>query len=411
MENDKLQICVIESANGGGLIHFAYQLCTALANEGADVTLIVGTEYELDSLPHNFKVLKMLRLWKSFESRSEEDLSNRFRLIQKKVYWMARRVVRGVRFVATWVNLVRYLVRTRPHLIQFSRFDHAVEAFFITYLKARGFTLSQVCHEFEARENGHMLQNMLASLYMRAYRSFSAIFLLAHESRGRFLSLFPSLDPAITHVVPHGNSDWMLGIQSPPEKVQLRNRYGLREDDKVVLFFGLLAPSKGLDDLVEAFALALSSCDAKLVIAGYPTKQLNLLRIHERIAELGLGDRILLDLRYIPVDEVGSLMDLATVVVYPYLSSTQSGSLQVAYTFSKPVIVTEVGGLPEVVVDGKSGFLVPSHSPSLLAEKIVTLVNDPGRARTMGQYARQLASTRFAWDTVAKEMMDVYREL
>ncbi len=162
---------------------------------------------------------------------------------------------------------------------------------------------------------------------------------------------------------------------------------------------------------MEAFALALSSCDAKLVIAGYPTKQLNLLRIHERIAELGLGDRILLDLRYIPVDEVGSLMDLATVVVYPYLSSTQSGSLQVAYTFSKPVIVTEVGGLPEVVVDGKSGFLVPSHSPSLLAEKIVTLVNDPGRARTMGQYARQLASTRFAWDTVAKEMMDVYREL
>lgn len=411
MQSDKLQICVIEPANGGGLIHFAYQLCSALADAGADVTLIVGTEYELESMPHNFKVKKMLRLWKGYEQRSEQDLSNRFRRMQMKLYWSARRVVRGVRFVATWVNLVRHLMRARPHLIQFSRLDHTVDAFFITYLGARGFTLSQICHEFESREGNSLLDGLAAHLSVRAYRSFSAIFHLAHESRQRFLELFPTVEPDKNHVIPHGNSSWLLGRQLPPQDAALRQRYGLGADDKVVLFFGLLAPSKGLEDLVEAFALALEQCEARLVVAGYPTKQFDLPGVRERISALGIGDKVTLDLRYIPIEEIGALMDLATVVVYPYRSSTQSGSLQVAYTFGKPVIATQVGGLPEAVEDGQSGFLVPSHQPREMAEKIAALINDPALAGRMGQHARHLSDTRFAWDNVARQMLDVYRAL
>jgi glycosyltransferase involved in cell wall biosynthesis len=411
MENDKLQICVIEPANGGGLVHFAYQLCTALTNEGADVTLIVGTEYELDAMPHNFKVEKMLHLWKGYEKRSEQDLTNRFRHLQKRIFWAARRVVRGIRFLIAWLNLAAYLLRTKPHLVQFSRFDHFLDAIFITFLKSRGFILSQVCHEFESREGGGGLRRLLVGMYRRAYRSFSAIFLLAHEGHDRFLSLFPSVQPQNVFVIPHGNSEWLLNIQSSTGTLKLRQRYGLREDEKVVLFFGLLAPSKGLEDLAEAFALALETCDARLLIAGYPTKQFDLLKLNARITEMGIGDKVTMDLRYIPLEEVGALMNLATVVVYPYHSSTQSGSLQVAYTFGKPVIATAVGGLPEAVEDGRSGFLVPPQSPRLMAEKISLLVNDPLLAQELGRYARHLSDTRFAWDTIARQMLAIYKTL
>ena len=120
---------------------------------------------------------------------------------------------------------------------------------------------------------------------------------------------------------------------------------------------------------------------------------------------------MIFDARYIPLNEIGPLMGLASVVVYPYRSGTQSGALQTAYTFGKPVIATAVGGLPEVVEDGKSGYIVSPNSPSEIAEKIVALVNNPKMADEMGQYARHLSETRFSWNTVAAQIAREYRRL
>jgi D-inositol-3-phosphate glycosyltransferase len=178
-----------------------------------------------------------------------------------------------------------------------------------------------------------------------------------------------------------------------------------------VLFFGLLAPSKGIDDLIEAFALVRQSCDAKLLIAGYPTKHINIDELKKKIAALDLTDHVFLDLRYIPLEEVGALMGLATVAVYPYRSSTQSGALQVAYTFGRPVIATAVGGLPEAVEEGRSGFLVPVESPNDLANKIMLLINHPELTKVMGTYARHLSETRFSWRSVARQIVKVYDQL
>jgi glycosyltransferase involved in cell wall biosynthesis len=125
----------------------------------------------------------------------------------------------------------------------------------------------------------------------------------------------------------------------------------------------------------------------------------------------GIADKVIMDLRYIPLNEIGALMELATAVVYPYRSSTQSGSLQVAYTFGKPVIATAVGGLPEVVEDGKSGFLVQPHSITDLAEKISSVMNDPSLAAEMGRYARHLSVTRFNWDSIALQMLGQYKDM
>jgi glycosyltransferase involved in cell wall biosynthesis len=101
-------------------------------------------------------------------------------------------------------------------------------------------------------------------------------------------------------------------------------------------------------------------------------------------------------------------MGLATVAVYPYHSSTQSGALQVAYTFGRPVVATQVGGLPEVVEHGRSGFLVSPESPYELAQGILKLVNNRELTKIMGEYARHLSETRFSWRSVARQMLQVY---
>jgi len=412
MEN-KLRLAMVEPNGSGGLIHYAYQLCTALADDGLDVTLVTGKDYELADLPHNFRVNNMLDLWPLFESRSEQDVrANRWQRTWRKLRWTLRRGVRAARLIRAWMCLTRYLSRTRPDIIQFSKINFPFEAVFLAYLRRRGLILSQICHEFELRES-HWgpLSPLIVHSYANVYAHFSAIFFHANENRERFLSLFPFIPREKTHVIPHGNSQWLLRIPSRLDMRALRQRYGLGEEDRVVLFFGLLSPSKGLDDLIDAFALARQSCAAKLVIAGYPTKHIDMAKLQARIAELNLTDHVILDTRYIPLEEVGALMGLASVVVYPYRSSTQSGALQVAYTFGRPVIATAVGGLPEAVDDGKSGFLVPARSPRELAEKIVTLVDDPALAALMGEYARHLSETRFSWQSVAGQIVQVYDRL
>lgn len=411
--NNKMRLFVVEPDGSGGLVHYVYQLCTALAGEGVDVTLVTTTDYELSSLPHNFRVVKLLHLWKRFDEEAVQSPgSNRFFSHYRILYTKIRRAFRAVRWVLAWGNLTFFLMRSKPDLIQFSKMHFAFEAYFIDFLRRRGLILTQICHEFEEREGQGRIEALLLGVRKDVYSNFSAIFFHAEENRNRFLALYSLVPQENTHVIPHGNSSWLLNFKPLPSRIQqMKEQYRLRDLERVVLFFGLLAPSKGLDDLIDAFSIAHKLCDAKLIIAGYPTKYIDIEVFKNRIAGLGLNDCVILDTRYLPVEEIGVLMEFATVVVYPYHSSTQSGALQAAYTFGRPVIATEIGGLPEAVENGKNGFLVPVRSPKDLAEKILLLVNNPELSRKMGAHAKYLSETRFSWTSIAKQIVVIYQRL
>ena len=408
---NKLRLYIVEPNNGGGLVHFTYQLCNALADEGVDVTMLTGVNYEMANSPHSFRVERLLNLWAHFDSESMKiETQTPLKRTRRKAYWVLRRVVRGIRWILVWLRLTKYLLRVKPDIVQFSKFEYSFEAIFVGFLRHRGMIVTQLCHEFEFRESRDPIWLALDRFSGEIYRHFSVIYFLSEEIRKKFLSLHTSIPEKNTYVIPHGNSEWLLNIPAVSEDV-LRCRYGLQENERVVLFFGLLTPSKGLDDLLEAFAIVRKSCDVKLIIAGYPTKHINVNEMLERSRKLGITDQAIFDARYIPLEEIKPLMGIASVVVFPYRSGTQSGALQTAYTFGCPVIATAVGGLPEVVDDGKSGYLVPAQSPREMADKIAILINNPNLATKMGNYARHLSITRFSWKPIARKIKMIYIDL
>ncbi|HYE78730.1 MAG TPA: glycosyltransferase, partial [bacterium] len=147
--------------------------------------------------------------------------------------------------------------------------------------------------------------------------------------------------------------------------------------------------------------------DARLLVAGKFWEDAASYR--KRAAELGVADSIEITDRYIPNDEVGDWFAQADVVVLPYRSATQSGIVQIAYGFDLPVIVTRVGGLPEVVEEGGTGLIVPPEDPAALAEAIIRFFREGGRAR----YVERIREyrKRFDWSALVDRIEAIAGEL
>lgn len=153
--------------------------------------------------------------------------------------------------------------------------------------------------------------------------------------------------------------------QFPAAENSLQKRANLE-----LLFYGFVRPYKGLTTLVDAMGI-LQGKAIRLTVAGEFWEGRK--EIETRVVELNLEDQVDIQDRYHSEQETAELFARADIVVLPYLSATGSGVVPIAYHYSKPVIVTRVGGLPDVVEDGKTGFLVPAGDAEALAEVISSL--------------------------------------
>lgn len=155
--------------------------------------------------------------------------------------------------------------------------------------------------------------------------------------------------------------------------------YGMNHPDEFVvqspgehltmLFFGYIRRYKGLDVLLKSMPLILERApDSKLLIVGESYDDPN--QYASLIADLGLSDSVTMVDRFIPNEEVGDYYAKADLVILPYREATQSGILNIAYGFEKPVLVTNVGGLAEFVDEEKTGLIVEPESPHALAEGV-----------------------------------------
>jgi len=178
---------------------------------------------------------------------------------------------------------------------------------------------------------------------------------------------------------------------------QARAALGIAEEH-VLLFFGFIRDYKGLKYLLKAMPGILTKLDTRLLIAGeiWEGKEFYL----KLIDELELNDKVTIIDRYIRNEELPHYFCASDLVVLPYVSVTGSGLVQLAFGFEKPVVVSKIGALSEVVRDRKTGFLVSPESPSEITEAVVDFFSHCSREDMLG--AVKADKGRFAWDTLVK---------
>lgn len=183
-------------------------------------------------------------------------------------------------------------------------------------------------------------------------------------------------------------------------------RLGLDAGLRYALFFGLVRDYKGLDLLLDAWARLRAQGlteGRRLIVAGefYTPKEPYL----KQIADLGLGGDVLLHDRFVPDEEVKDYFSAADLLVQPYRSATQSGVTQIAYQFRLPMVVTDVGGLPEIVPEGRAGFVCKPD-----AESVAATVARIWHPETLGRLRERMIAERkrFSWEEMCDRIEACY---
>lgn len=182
-------------------------------------------------------------------------------------------------------------------------------------------------------------------------------------------------------------------------KGNAREMLDLPEDEKVLLFFGFVREYKGLKWLIKAMPLIIKRLsNVKLLIVGdFGTDKDVYLSLME---ECGITNAIEVYDGYIPDGEVEKYFAACDLVVCPYESATQSAIVQTAYGFEKPVVATNVGGLPEVVEDNRTGYVVESKDPVMLAERICEFY-EKDKEKEFHKHIIE-AAYKFSWDRMGE---------
>lgn len=192
-----------------------------------------------------------------------------------------------------------------------------------------------------------------------------------------------------------------LTVEESTKQLKLDDTY------KYILFFGLIRDYKGLDLLLEAFANdTLKTLPIKLIIAGefYSDSE----KYYQMIEKMNLTDRVIVYPNFIPDNEVNLYFGVASLVVQPYKSATQSGVTQIAYHFEKPMVVTNVGGLGEIVPNGKVGYVVDIDTVEI-ANAIADFFTN-NRAEQFVQGIKE-EKQKYSWERMINTIQTVYKQI
>jgi len=176
----------------------------------------------------------------------------------------------------------------------------------------------------------------------------------------------------------------------------------IKEEKNTILFFGRILDYKGLEYLIKAVPIiALTIPDVKIIIVGNGDfKKYNAMIDEKKYFEIHN--------RFIQDDEIAEFFQRSCIVVLPYIDGSQSGIIPIAYAFKKPVVVTNVGSIGEVVEDNVTGFVVPPKDSKALAEAIIKiLINDTSRTK-MGINAYKKMKSDLSWEKITNDILDIY---
>ena len=323
--------------------------------------------------------------------------------------------IKAFRVLVYYAKLIRYAATAKPgifHILWNNKFQNFDRTLLMLYYRLLGKKIVLTLHNVNAgkRDSNDTRLNRL-TLRMQ-YLLANHLFVHTEKMKRELIEEFEVPETRMT-VIPFGINNAVPNTSLVPGDAKLR--LGIREDERTILFFGNIAPYKGLEYLVAAFQHVLAQRDAyRLIIAGTPKNcEGYWSTIRKAVGDVAPTGRVLLRAEFIPDEETELYFKAADVLVLPYTHIYQSGVLFLGYSFGLPVIAADVGSLNEEIVEGTTGFVFTPEDPVDLAKAIERYfasdlyVNLDNRRQEIRDYATK----RHSWDVVGEVTRDVYGRL
>jgi len=204
-------------------------------------------------------------------------------------------------------------------------------------------------------------------------------------------------------ILPLGPLNDLKHLDNPNEIYEL---YSLNKKKKYILMFGIVRKYKGLEYAIKAmqFLKKPEYSDYQLLVVG--EIWINLRKEKDLISKYGLENKIIFINKFIPDGHILPFFKIAEIIIYPYSSATQSGSLNFALSATKPIIATTVGGFKEILKDQVNGLIIPPKDPHKLANAILKLIENQEIAKKIAENGHKYFQNNSSWNTIIEKMLN-----
>jgi glycosyltransferase involved in cell wall biosynthesis len=384
--------CDVALLTGGGDKPYALGLAAALTSTGVLVDFIGSDDLNVPELLNDPQV-NFLNL------RGDQRSGAR----------LGRKIARVMTYYGC---LIRYAATAKPkifHILWNNKFELFDRTLLMLYYKCLGKKIVLTVHNvnIRKRDSKDSLINR-CSLRVQYWLS-DHIFVHTEAMKSELVADFGIPDEKV-NVIPFGINNTVPNTALTT--LEAKRRLGIVGSDKAILFFGNIAPYKGLEFLITAFTeVANQDRSYRLIIVGKPKQSQNYWNeIRQNIAHSGLRDRIIERIEYIPDEETELYFKAADVLVLPYTHIFQSGVLFLGYSFGLPAIAADVGSLKEEIIEGKTGFVFKRQDSFDLA-KLITKYFESELFRnleTRRPEIKKYANDQYSWDKVGRITTTVY---
>jgi len=286
----------------------------------------------------------------------------------------------------SWINVFKKLINISPNLVIYKYWMpfFAPSLGTIAFLVRNSSRIKSLCIIDNLIPHEKRLGDMVLSKYIV-------------NNTDYFLVMSKTVEKDLLRIKPYAKYRFAehplyINFGESIPKQEARKKLRINEEN-VILYFGYIRKYKGVNYLINAIPEILKNVDLKVIIAGefYEDNEPYL----RAIKGTGKENKILLVDQFIPDDEVNIYFSAADLVVLPYIDATQSGIVRIAFNYNLPCIVTDVGGLPDMVNDGKTGYIIPPRDSGAIAKSVAKFFLSSNREKMIENVKKE--KTKFSW--------------
>jgi glycosyltransferase involved in cell wall biosynthesis len=374
-----MKIAYILSSSWGGIPHYTAELANAVSKY-ADVTVLKPKDSNDDLFSKNVEVITPFRPMRF----SRKEIMKTFSPKNMINFFSFRKI--------------KLVDNIKPDIVHFPELYLQSSIFTFLYRIHKKYPVVSTLHTvfdrrvyFSNAETKSFSYGIIGSINDSVKNLIKPDITIVHTQENRNTLIKRGKDPKRITVIPHGAYDFFKKYNKNENKTE----------ENSILLFGYMVKGKGVDYLIKAVpSISEKFPDVKVIIAGEgyvpPIADKSKFEIHNE---------------FIPDEMVPKLFNRAKVVVLPYLYlDGHSGVLTIAFSFGKPVVITNITGLTELVKNGREGLVVPTKNPKALANAIIKIFEDEELRKKMSRNALKKAE-ELSWDNIARKHMQLYKEL